>query len=176
MQHVRYPKAKGQISMIIISEDLLNATTKKAQASPRKRVNHNFHKSYDDLVQRLLNAVEPGTYLRPHKHENPDKTEIFIILRGKVLIIEFDDDGEVRDHVILDNNAGKIGVEIPPRVWHSFIALEGNSVLYEVKEGPFVEKGAKFFAEWAPEERTREAEKFNGEILKRLNIQVPNVD
>jgi cupin fold WbuC family metalloprotein len=158
--------------MIIITEDLLDETSDRARRSLRKRMNHNFHQRYDDPLQRLLNAVEPGTYLRPHKHENPDKTEIFIILRGKVLIIEFDDDGEIQGHVILDNKKGKRGVEIPPRVWHSFIALEEGSVLYEIKEGPYIENGAKSFARWAPEEGSKEAEQFNQEVLRRLHIQV----
>ena len=60
-------------SLVKINDDLINGVLKKAQSSSRKRTNYNFHKSYDAPLQRMLNAAEPGTYIRPHKHENPDK-------------------------------------------------------------------------------------------------------
>ena len=70
--------------MKLIDTPLLDATTARAKQSPRLRMNHNFHERLDDPVNRLLNALEPGTYLRPHRHSNPDKTEIFLLLRGRV--------------------------------------------------------------------------------------------
>lgn len=59
--------------MKIINEALLNETTGRAKQSPRLRMNYNFHEHLDDPVNRLLNALEPGTYLRPHRHLNPKK-------------------------------------------------------------------------------------------------------
>ena len=91
------------------------AVSNDAKLSVRKRMNHNFHKEYTDPVQRMLNAVEPGTYIRPHKHENPDKIEVFIILKGRVVVVEFDEKGSAVDHVILDQDGGALAVEIPPR-------------------------------------------------------------
>ena len=73
--------------MIKISDKLIRQVAAKARNSKRKRLNYNFHKSYNEKVQRLLNVAYPGTYIRPHKHENPDKVEVFIILNGKVKII-----------------------------------------------------------------------------------------
>ena len=84
------------------------------------------------------------------------------------MVIEFNDDGEIIDHIILDSEKGKKGVEIPPKTWHSFIVLKEGSVLYEVKEGPFIKETDKIFAKWAPEEGTKEAQEFNEKILSNL--------
>jgi cupin fold WbuC family metalloprotein len=157
--------------MIKITEKLVDEVSKKAKSSARKRTNHNFHESYEDPLQRFLNAVEPESYLQPHKHENPDKTEIFLILRGRVLIVEFDEIGKIIDHFVLDSKVGNVAVEIPPRTWHSFIALEEGSVLYEIKEGPFIQETGKTSATWAPEEGSWEANEFNKKILGELNLQ-----
>jgi cupin fold WbuC family metalloprotein len=158
--------------MIRITKELINEVSEKAKSSARKRSNYNFHESYDDPVQRFLNAVEPDSYLQPHKHENPDKTEIFLILRGRVLIVEFDETGKIADHFVLDSRVGNVGVEIPPRTWHSFIALQKGSILFEIKEGPFRQETGKTSASWAPEEGTREANEFNKRILRELNLQI----
>lgn len=157
--------------MIKINSALISEILKKAQASDRKRVNYNFHKSYDAPIQRMLNAAHPGTYVRPHKHENPDKIEVFAILKGRALIVEFDEKGQLVDHMILDPKKDGYAVEIPPRIWHSFIALLPDTVLYEVKEGPYNKDIDKNFAPWAPEEGTDEAQIFNEKILKDLKLK-----
>jgi cupin fold WbuC family metalloprotein len=157
--------------MIKITDALIDDVSRKAKSSPRKRINYNFHQSYDAVIQRLLNAAEPGTYIQPHKHENPDKNEVFIILKGSVVVVEFDDKGGIADHVILDALGGAKVVEIPPRKWHSFITLKSGSVLYEVKEGPYDKDADKHFAPWAPPEGSSEASDFNGKVLAELGLR-----
>jgi len=152
--------------LVKLTESLIGEVADRAKASPRKRANYNFHKSYDAPIQRMLNAAEPGTYIQPHKHEDPDKTEVFIILKGSAMVVEFDGKGAVSDRVILDAAAGGAkAVEIPPRVWHSFITLKPGTVLYEVKEGPYDERRDKKFAAWAPLEGSPGAGEFNRKIL-----------
>jgi cupin fold WbuC family metalloprotein len=157
--------------MIKITDNLLNDISNQAKISERKRCNYNFHKSHEDLIQRFINALEPGTYIRPHKHENPDKAEMLIILKGRVLIIEFNENGEVSDYFVLDFEKGNKGAEISPKVWHTFIALQEGSAVYELKEGPFIGTD-KIFAEWSPEEGTSEAHDFNTRILRTLEKDV----
>ena len=157
--------------MIKITDQLIGEISKNARKSARKRYNYNFHKNENDHIQRFLNALEPDTYLRPHKHESPDKVEIFLILKGRVLVIEFDNCGKIIDSIILDSDEGNNGVEIPPKAWHSLIALEEDSVVYEIKEGPFMKEADKTFADWSPEEGTKEAYKFNKKILSDLKIR-----
>ena len=70
--------------MIKIDSKIINHLNSIAEGSSRKRINHNFHKESSDLLQRMLNAMEPGTYIQPHKHENPEKREVFLILNGIV--------------------------------------------------------------------------------------------
>ena len=86
--------------MKIINEQLLDETQAKALQSPRLRMNYNFHERLDDPINRLLNAMEPGTYLRPHRHLNPAKDEIFLLLRGKVAVFLFDEEGGVVDFYV----------------------------------------------------------------------------
>ncbi len=154
--------------MMKITDKLISAVSDKAKTSIRKRCIYNFHNNTSDYIQRLINAAEPDTYVHPHKHENPDKIEIFLILKGRVLVIEFNDNGKITDHIILDSEKGNKGVEISPKTWHSFIVLKEGSVLYEIKEGPYIMETDKIFAEWAPEEGTKEGQEFNEKILSNL--------
>ena len=155
--------------MIKITDNLINDISNQAKTLRRKRCNYNFHTSDKDPIQRFINALEPDTYIRPHKHENPDKDEMLIILKGRVLIAEFDDNGKITDHFVLDFKDGNKGAEIPSKVWHTFIALQEGSAVYEMKEGPFVVT-EKIFAAWSPEEGTKEAHNFNAQILSALKI------
>ena len=85
----------------------------------------------------MLNAVEPGTVVPIHKH--PTKDESFVILRGKVRVTTHNDDGSIIEDVVLSQESGNYGVDIPKNVWHKLEALEPGSVIFECKEGPFVE-------------------------------------
>jgi cupin fold WbuC family metalloprotein len=123
--------------MKIINESLLNGVSAQAKASPRLRMNYNFHQSLEDKCHRMLNAVEPGTVVPIHRH--PTKDESFVVLRGKVRSTTYNDDGSVIESVVLNPAEGRYGVNIPKNVWHTLQSLESNSVIFEVKEGPFVE-------------------------------------
>lgn len=156
--------------MIRIDHNLINPLIEEAKESPRKRKNFNFHPEASDLMHRMIHASNKGTYVQPHKHENPDKTEAFIILKGRVLVIEYNDDGEIIDHTILDVSKGNYGVEIPSRIWHSLITLENDSIFYEVKNGPWNPSDDKFFAPWSPKEGDPKAEIYMNTILKKLQL------
>ena len=134
-----------------IDKQLLDATTAKARQSSRLRMNHNFHATLDDPINRLINAMEPDTYLRPHRHKNPDKNEIFLLLRGKVALFLFDDRGTVTECIILDPDTGIYGGEIPCDVWHTLVVLESGSVVYEVKQGPYTPLSPENMAPWSPD-------------------------
>jgi cupin fold WbuC family metalloprotein len=156
--------------MIRIDKQLLDQVSGKAKLAPRRRMNHNFHQVPEDLLNRMLNAMEPGTYVRPHKHENPDKREAFILLRGSFLIVEFDDSGNITEHVILSQQQGVYGLEIAPRTYHTLISLEEGSVIYELKDGPYIVQTDKVFAPWAPEEGSPEAKTYNAALLEKVKL------
>ena len=123
--------------MKIIDKDFLNEVSEQAKTSPRLRMNYNFHQSLEDKCHRFLNAVELGTEVPIHKH--PTKDETFVILRGKVWVTTHRDDGSIIEDVVLCAEEGRYGVNIPKGVWHTIEALAPNSVIFECKEGPFVE-------------------------------------
>jgi len=131
----------------------------KAMKSPRLRMNYNFHESLDDPINRLINVMEPDTYLRPHRHKNPDKIEIFLILRGKVALFLFDDLGKITDSRILDPKEGAYGGEIPADIWHTLLVLESGTTVYEVKQGPFAPLSPENMASWSPAPEDKEGVK-----------------
>lgn len=123
--------------MKIIDNNLLDKVSCQAKESERLRMNYNFHQSLDEKCHRFLNAVEPGTEVPIHRH--PTKDESFVILRGKVRVSTYNDDGTIIEDVVLSQESGNYGVDIPRNVWHKLESLEENSVIFECKEGPFVE-------------------------------------
>ena len=152
-----------------INKTTLDKVVSEAKNSKRLRKNLNYHISYDDSINRMLNAVEPGSYVQPHKHENPDKREIFLLLKGKMLVVFFNEEGEIAEHTLLDNQ-NNFGVEIPPNVWHTIISLEPGTVVYEIKDGPYSPIDDKNFASWAPKEGDIECGNFIKHILSSLNL------
>ena len=151
----------------IIDGKLLDDTSDKARQSPRLRMNHNLHE-LEDRVQRMLNAIEPGSYIRPHRHLDPDKTELFLILKGIGAVITFSDTGETKDIVIMGKRYGTMGVEIPPGVWHTVVSLESGTVFMEIKDGPYTASTDKDFAPWAPNPEDEEAKVYLKELEEKI--------
>lgn len=154
----------------IITPQLLDELSQKAAVRPRRRLNHNFHDELSDPINRMLNALEPGTYVQPHKHENPDKREVFIVLRGSMVVVFFDDSGNVTEFVLLDPENGNYGVEVPVGAWHSLFALEPGTVIYEVKDGPYSPLDDKNFAPWAPREGEPESATYLKTLIERYRL------
>jgi len=152
-----------------ITESLLNETLEKAQSSPRKRINHNFHSSLDENYQRMLNCLLPGTYLRPHRHKDPPKNESFIVLKGKLVVFEFDNSGKIIDYIVLDAEKGNYGVDFQPDTWHSVVAIT-PCVVFESKDGPYSPLNDKDFASWAPMEGSPEAENYIQKLLNHIEV------
>jgi len=132
----------------------------EAAHTARRRKNYNLHPTPDDPIQRMLNAFEPGTYVRPHRHAAPPKWELFVLLSGRAVVLTFDDDGRVRERIGLDAAEGARVIEIPEGVWHTLVSLTPGTVLFEVKHGPFDPRAPAEFAAWAPAESDPLAVKF----------------
>jgi len=119
----------------VIDQELLDSVIKKAKESPRLRMNYNFHESLDDKCQRLLNAMEPGTVMPIHIHK---VAEMYIILQGRLLVKTYTSEGNLVTEEVIDPKEKKYGIQIPPDTWHSVEVLEKDTVIFEVKEGPFI--------------------------------------
>jgi len=138
-----------------------------AREATRGRAILRFH-DHAEAVQRMINAVEPGSYVRPHRHASPDKTEVFVVLAGRACLCHWSDAGELVETLEIAAEGPRRGAEVPPRVWHSLVALEPGTVLYEVIEGPFSPGEHKRFAPWSPEEGSEEGRAFHAALRQRL--------
>jgi cupin fold WbuC family metalloprotein len=104
----------------------------------------------------MVNAMIPGTYIQPHKHENPDKVELFSILTGHMAVLQFDERGIVTDVIHLEENGSTRIAEIPPRTYHTVLPLMPSAAL-EIVEGPYEPDTHKQPANWAPPEDNAKA-------------------
>jgi cupin fold WbuC family metalloprotein len=138
--------------MRTISDSDIAALMAQAEQSPRKRAIFRLHEHHEP-VQRMVNAILPGSYVQPHKHENPDKVELFSILVGKVACLQFDASGVVEEVYVLDTNGTLKIVDIAPRIYHTLIALQPSALL-EIIQGPYEAQTHKTFAHWSPAENT----------------------
>lgn len=119
---------------MIINNELLDNITAQAEASPRLRMNFNLHDSLDAKAQRLLNVLLPGTPLPVHRHTHTAET--YVLLRGKMYVVFYDDLGVEMQRYLLDPRDGNYGVQIPKNQWHGIEVLE-PSTIFEVKDGPY---------------------------------------
>jgi cupin fold WbuC family metalloprotein len=143
-------------SIQAITSERLDDLLAQAKAAPRRRTICCFHEGDWEHCHRMLNALTVGTYVRPHRHADPHQSEGFILLRGKLALLIFDEEGslDAANSLILSPAEGIYGMDIPPLIWHTLVALE-DSVIYEVKghpSGGYVGERDKSFASWAPAE------------------------
>lgn len=139
-----------------------------AAVSPRHRAIVRYH-DHAEPLQRMLNAVEPDSYVRPHRHADPAKLEIFLVLTGRALVLTFDVAGAVTSGVELSAAGPCWGVEIPAGTWHTLLALEPGTTLYELIEGAFDPATHKDYAPWAPPEGSEEGQRFLAALRARLS-------
>lgn len=121
--------------MLYLNEELLNDLTTKALENQRLRINYNLHESLEDPVQRLLNAMEPGTVLPVHRHT--DTAETYLVLRGALKVMVYNSDGELLSEQELNPTKGLYGAHVPAGQWHTVEVLEKGTVIFEVKQGPY---------------------------------------
>lgn len=127
------------LRFMLIDDKLLNKVSEQAKASPRLRMNYNLHETLDDKVQRLFNAMEPGTIIPIQRHQ--DTAETMIVVRGKLRITIYDDFKNIIEQCVLNPLDGNYGYHIPKGVWHGVEVLVPNTVMFEVKEGPYAPLG-----------------------------------
>jgi len=138
--------------MKIINRQVLDQLSELARHNPRLRQNWNIHPRDDFPSQRLLNAMEPSSYIRPHRHLDPLKDETFLIVRGKLGVILFDESGKVTGSVFLDAAGETLGVDVPAGVFHTAVSLAKGTIFFEAKAGPYLPLTGEEKALWAPED------------------------
>lgn len=136
-----------------ITESNLAALAQQAQASPRRRANLNLHERLDDPIQRLAIAMEPDTYVRPHRH--PHTWELLYPLAGRFVVLHFDTAGTVTNRAVL--GAESRVIETPAGGWHAVLSCDPGAVIFEVKHGPYMPIGEADYAPWSPPAETATA-------------------
>lgn len=130
----------------------LDALSERAGASARRRQNFNFHAELTHPAQRLLNAVEPDSYIRPHRHVDALRDETFVVLRGAFGLVLFGEAGNVTQTVSMSAGGERIGAHVPGNTFHTLIALAPGSIFFEAKAGPYAALTDKDFGPWSPPE------------------------
>jgi cupin fold WbuC family metalloprotein len=156
-----------QDDLAVMTAELVDAAVRQSRCAPRGRMVAPLHRSLADPVHRMLNAIQPGSYVRPHRHFEPPKPEAWIVLRGRLLFVTFHDDGAIDHHLVLEAGSERFGVDLVPGGYHTVVALRPDTVIYEVKSGPYEAATDKSFAPWAPEEGTAEAEAYENGLPAR---------
>jgi cupin fold WbuC family metalloprotein len=152
-----------------IDTALLDAVSAEAKTSPRGRKNRNFHTDDTQPGHRLLNAIEPGSYVMPHRHLDPNKSETMVVLRGALGLVTFDDAGKVIEAAKVSRDSTPMGVDIPYGTWHTVFALEPGTVFFEAKAGPYVPLSADEKVAWAPAEGDAGAVDFLKRLMRLLD-------
>jgi cupin fold WbuC family metalloprotein len=143
-----------------ISESMLEGAIAVSQSSSRRRVIQPFHRDETSDLHRMFNAVQPDSYIPPHRHLDPPKAESWIVLRGALAFFTFDEHGKVEECLEIRAGGPVFGVDLEPGVYHTFVALEPDTVVFEVKSGPYSPTSDKSFPEWAPREGANNVETY----------------
>ncbi len=151
-----------------------------SRETPRKRMIQRIHKTQDAGVHKMFNALQPGTYVTPHRHMHPEKTETILVISGSMLFVEFSEMGKLEKHTLLQPGTEIFGIDVAPHVYHTFIALKPDTLIFEVKDGPYEHDTDKDIPDWAPKEGSAEAEPYLLDLLKslaeRANAQAEEMD
>ena len=138
MEHIR-----------IFDSSFLDQLAREAAETPRRRKNANLHLANEYPCHRLFNALQPDTYIQPHRHSSPSKDETVVMLQGKLGLVEFDEKGQV---VAVVTVLPGMTVDIPHGSFHGWCCLEPHSVFFEAKAGPYVALEPAEKASFAPAE------------------------
>lgn len=142
-----------------LTQELIHSIAQEARSNPRQRQNYNFH-AHSERVQRFLNVLQPGTYVRPHRHQRvPDVNgfEFFLVIQGAIGLIVMNEQGKLIHAELLSANGETRAVELAQGTYHTLVALQPDTVMLEIKEGPYEVQTDKDFLLMFPVEGTAEA-------------------
>ena len=160
-----------------LTTDILEAKSRDARANSRKREILALQRGNEDSLQRMINAIEPGSYVRPHRHHAPPKAESVVLLAGSIGFVAFHNDGTLNHEasILLQRSRGTLALDCRESVWHTFFALEPNTVVFESKSGPFDPNSDKEFAPWAPAEGSPGAAKYLDQLVADFRRNLPSI-
>ena len=146
-------------NVLAVDDAMIDGLLAEAQGAPRLRKNLNFHELAEHPCQRLLNAIVPGSYVRPHRHVLDNKEEFMMVVKGCLGVVLYDALGNVTGKMKLDENGPLRAVSIPTGVYHTAVAL-APTVIFEAKGGPYAPHLPEELAPFAPAEGSAEARQY----------------
>jgi cupin fold WbuC family metalloprotein len=144
-----------------LTQELLEKVAEQSSKNHRQRQNYNFH-HHSEKVERFVNVLQPGTYVRPHRHIRPPEIngfEFFLVIQGAMGLLFMDETGQIIHQELVSANGSTLGIEVPEGTYHTAVALAPNTVTLEVKEGPYDPSTDKEFMEIFPLEGTPESKR-----------------
>ena len=156
--------------LLRIDRILLDELSSQAKTAPRLRKNYNIHRSEAEPCNRLLNGLEPGTYIQPHCHSDPMKDEAMVMVRGKMGLVAFDGNGKVTETVLLAAGGDVAAISIPHGIFHTLVVLEPGTIFFEAKAGPYQGLKPNEKPQWAPAEGAPEAAAYLSDLRKLFGI------
>ena len=163
---VAFPNASGAV--VTVDEEQIERGIAASRGSSRRRIILPLHRRQEAPVQRMVNFLQPDTYIRPHLHPREDATESITMMQGRIGFLVFDEKGGVEQMIPLGGEGEPKVIDLEPRVCHSFVVLEDDTVIFESKRGPYDTERDKTFADWSPEEGSDEAMAWIREMKKRV--------
>lgn len=156
MSKLAFDNVSGDLFQL--SDQMIEDGLKASRESERLRIILPIHREQNARVQRMINFLQPGTYIRPHKHSLHHASESLVLIQGSIRFFTFDEGGDVLTENEIHSKPIPGVIDIEPQVWHSFIVLEEDTVLFECKKGPYDAETDKIFAEWSPEKGSDDVE------------------
>ena len=140
----------GQSLVVLRLEDFTDLL-QKSLSSPRRRAAKGL-RAPEDPVQILVNCLQPGTCLMPHRHTGRPETRY--VIDGMIALLRFNDQGDVLEFVLADT--GTV-VTTPAGEWEMMVAMKANTTILDIITGPYNPATHKENAPFAPEENDQEA-------------------
>ncbi len=164
-QMVSFPNVSGGVWRS--DADQLAQGHEAARRSPRLRIILPLHRRQDAPVQRMLNFMQPGTYIRPHIHRGSGASESICLISGRLVYLIWNADGSIRSRFTAEAGTPTCVVDMEPDVWHSFLVTAPDTCIFECKKGPYSAMDDKDFAPWAPAEGSPEV----AEWMRKLTVE-----
>jgi cupin fold WbuC family metalloprotein len=142
--------------LIEVDEATIAMLVAAAGDEPRRRARLNLHNNDDDLLHEMIIAFRKDSLNLPHRHVG--KSESMHVMRGRVDIVVFDDEGAEIRRIRLYGPEFKVGEHRPSvfrmsaPLWHTVIPLDEVVVVHETTNGPFRAGKNMEVPPWAPSE------------------------
>ena len=157
---------KNSEELLFINNDLVEQIIEEARKSQRHMARLLMHFDHEDPVQEMLIAMGRDCAVMPNR--SVGRSESLQIVKGELLLIIFDDDGNVVKRVEM-RPAGSDKVflyRLSSTPWHTMIPLSEIVVVHEALQGPF-NNSSEPLPDWVPGD-SQDLKQF----LKEIETQV----